>query len=302
MSNQSRSKYQFVTQILEPLERRAMLSASPHAATSKIPKYDHVVVVVEENHSYDDVLGNSISGPIMIGPGGLIQSPGSSDDYIRSLAKGGASMTNFSGEAHPSQPNYIAMFSGSTYGVTSDAPVPLIKKTSLGGELLKAGYTFKGYSEGLPAVGSTVTKTGSYHRSHAPWSEFSDVPIKDNVPYTQFPAAKDYSKLPTLSFVIPSLSHDMHSGTIESADQWLKKNMGSYATWAKTHNSLLIVTWDEGDGGNHIATIFSGAHIKPGKYEESANHYSMLRTIEDMYGVKPLGNAAKVHPITDIFE
>ena len=134
-----------------------------------------------------------------------------------------------------------------------------------------------------------------------PWSEFSDVPVKDNVPFTQFPAAKDYSKLPTLSFVIPSLSHDMHSGTIESADHWLEKTMSGYATWAKTHNSLLVVTWDEGDGDNHIPTIFYGAHIKAGKYSESVNHYNMLRTFEDMYGLKPLGNAAKVRSIKDIF-
>src|SRR5207245_245951 len=115
----------------------------------------------------------------------------------------------------------------------------------------------------------------------------------------------DYSNLPTVAFVIPNLIHDMHDGklnsTIYEGDQWLKKNLDGYYGWAKQHNSLLIVTWDENDeftmrGGltdpadksplkrNRIATIFAGAHIRAGDYPEGkgVTHVNVLRTLEAM--------------------
>ena len=99
---------------------------------------------------------------------------------------------------------------------------------------------------------------GLYARKHNPWADFTDVPPSANRPFSDFPKRNDFASLPTVSFVVPNQQHDMHSGSIADADQWLKDNLAGYAQWAQSHNSLLIVTWDEGSGDNHIATIFSG--------------------------------------------
>jgi phosphatidylinositol-3-phosphatase len=86
-------------------------------------------------------------------------------------------------------------------------------------------------------------------------------------------------------------------------DTWLKNNIDSYAQWAKANNSLLIVTWDENNGvpGNKIPTIIVGANVIPGTYSANINHYNVLRTIEDCYGLTPVGASASATPITDIF-
>ncbi|HEX4577635.1 MAG TPA: alkaline phosphatase family protein, partial [Edaphobacter sp.] len=97
---------------------------------------------------------------------------------------------------------------------------------------------------------------------------------------------------------------DMHDGTIQQGDSWLQHHLLAYANWARSNNSLLIVTFDEDQGTtvNHIATIFVGAMVKPGKYGEYVNHYRLLRTLEDMYGVGHLGSSALVSPITDVWK
>jgi acid phosphatase len=104
-----------------------------------------------------------------------------------------------------------------------------------------------------------------------------------------------------VSFVIPNLCHDMHDCSVSTGDSWLRTKLGSYADWAPTHNSVLIVTTDEDDesAGNRIPTIFYGAHVKVGRYSTPYDHYHLLRTIEDMYGTAHAGNAASVAPITE---
>jgi acid phosphatase len=259
-------------------------AASPVAAKG-IPKPDHVIVVMEENHSYSDIIGSS-------------QAP-----YINSLAQSGALFTNSFAITHPSQPNYLDLFSGGNQGVTDDSCPHTFKKVkNQESELLAAGLSFKGYSEELPNRGSTVCTQGEYARKHVPWTNFTNDPGKFSLPFTSFPA--DYSKLPTVSWVIPDLLDDMHDGTVAEGDTWLQANLSGYATWAQSHNSLLIVTWDEDDGSqnNQVATIFVGQMVKPGQYGEKINHYTVLRTIEAMYGVKPLGQAADAKPIKDVWQ
>jgi acid phosphatase len=260
-----------------------------HAQTvaDTVPTPDHIVVVMEENHSYSDIIGNTGNAP-----------------YFNSLASGGASLTSSFGVTHPSEPNYMALFSGSTDGLTADTcPVSAGSTANLGSELLAAGKTFKGYSDGLPSTGSTTCTSGSYARKHSPWINFSNVPAADSVPFTSFPSSSNYASLPALSFVIPNLDHDMHNGTIAQADTWLNSNLSAYATWAKTHNSLLIVTWDEDDytESNQIPTIFYGAHVKTGTYNEQINHYNVLATLEQIYGLTKVGASASAAPITDIW-
>ncbi|MCX4745733.1 alkaline phosphatase family protein [Kitasatospora sp. NBC_01287] len=255
------------------------------AAAHAVPTPAHVVVVMEENHSFDDIIGDTADAP-----------------YINSLAGQGALLTSSFGVTHPSEPNYMALFGGSTFGLTGDTcPVSEGTKANLGSELLAAGDTFKGYSEGLPSVGSTKCTSGSYARKHSPWVNYSNIPTADQQPFSAFPT--NYSSLPTLSFVIPNLNDDMHDGSIAQGDTWLKNNLAGYATWAAANNSVLIVTWDEDDytESNQVPTIVVGAHVTPGQYSETINHYNLLATLEQMYGLTKVGSSSTATPITDIW-
>nr|WP_264176014.1 alkaline phosphatase family protein [Effusibacillus dendaii] len=124
---------------------------------------------------------------------------------------------------HPSQPNYLDLFSGSNQGVTDDSCPHPFSAPNLAAELIQAKLTFGGYSEDLPTVGFTGcsspnTRHPTYARKHNPWVNFTNVPTDVNMPFTNFP--KDFSHLPTVSFVIPNLDHDMHDGTIKQADNF----------------------------------------------------------------------------------
>jgi phosphatidylinositol-3-phosphatase len=250
-----------------------------------LPQPSHVVIVVEENRAATNIIGNK-SAP-----------------FINALAAGGANMVQSFAEAHPSEPNYLALFAGSTLGVTKDScPVDGGATPNLGSELLAAGYTFVGYAEGLPAPGSTVCSAGKYARKHVPWANFSNVPPANSLPFSAFPMG-NYAGLPTVSFVIPNNDDNMHDGSIAQADAWLSRELSGYANWAAANNSLLIVTWDEDDGGprNQIPTVIYGGHVQPGNYAEQINHYSVLSTLEQMYGLPKTGYAAGAAPITTIW-
>jgi hypothetical protein len=256
---------------------------------TKLPRPDHVVIVMEENHAYSQIIG-SASAP-----------------YINTLAMQGASFTNAHAIMHPSEPNYLALFSGSTQGVTSDACPLSFHGPNLASELLAAKESFAGYAESLPEVGFVGCVAPGYldalyARKHSPWVNFTNVPASLNMPLTSFPT--NYGSLPTVSFVIPNLQDDMHSGSVSQADSWLKSNLNGYVQWAMTHNSLLIITWDEDDGTttNQIPTIFVGQMVRPGQYGESINHYSLLRTLEAMYGLPYAGASANVSVINDIWQ
>jgi phospholipase C len=261
-----------------------LTTAGAASAATVPPRFDHIVVVMEENHSFDDIIG-STSAP-----------------YINSLAAQGASFTDSFAVTHPSQPNYVALFSGSTQGLTSDSCPHTFTGDNLGNQVRTAGLSFTGYSESLPADGSTVCTSGEYARKHSPWTNFSDLPTTVNKKFSEFPT--DFTTLPTVSFVIPNLLDDMHDGTIAEGDTWLRTNLDAYVQWASAHNSLLIVTWDEDDNSqnNQIPTLFVGAHVTPGNYTEHITHYNVLRTLEDAYGLAHLGNSATATPITDVWQ
>jgi hypothetical protein len=258
---------------LEELEPRLVLS---------VPTPDHVVIVMEENHGFNDIIGRNAA------------------PYINSLAQHGALFTSSYAITHPSEPNYLALFSGSTHGVTDDGHYDFTGP-NLASSLFNQGLTFGGYSENLPYAGFTGDEdsSGEYVRKHNPWVSFTNVPASVNMPWTSFPT--DFSQLPTVSIVVPNQDDDMHNGTIQQGDTWLQTNIGPYAQWARTHNSLLIVTWDEDDstGSNQIATIFTGAGVQPGNYSEPINHYNVLRTVEDMYGLRYIAYDAAAAPISD---
>lgn len=262
------------------------LWASESSAAAAVPTPDHVVVVVFENHAYGQVIGTS-SAP-----------------YINSLVSGGANLTSSYAETHPSQPNYYALFSGDTQGVTDDSCVTpgFSDEPNLASELVAAGKTWGSYNESLPGEGSTVCKSGKYAQKHNPWFGFANVPTGTAHTMSAFPT--DYAKLPTVSFVVPNLCSDMHDCSVQSGDTWLKNNLKGYADWAKSHNSLLLVTFDEDNrlSGNRIPTVLYGQSVKAGATSASTyNHYDVLRTLEDMYGTTHAGQAANAKDITGIW-
>jgi Phosphoesterase family len=265
----------------------AIIPSAPRLdlAAAALPRPAHVVIVVEENRSEANIIGSK------------------STPFINALAANGANMGQSFAETHPSEPNYLALFAGSTLGVTTDScPVNGGDTPNLASELLAAGYTFIGYAEGLPAVGSTVCSAGKYARKHVPWANFTNVPPANSLPFSAFPMG-NYANLPTVSFVIPNNDDNMHDGSIPQGDAWLSRELSGYANWAVANDSLLIVTWDEDDGGprNQIPTVIYGAHVQPGTYDEPISHYSVLSTLEQMYGLPKTGNAANAAPIATIW-
>src|ERR1700730_4382778 len=252
------------------------------------PAYDHIVVVIEENHSFGDIIGSSAA------------------PNINALAAAGANIVNATIDPqgntsgshavrHPSQPNYLELYSGSNQGTIEDghpgsppevfSSPPPFTTPNLGAALRTAGLSFATYSQTLPSVGFDGDSNGAYQRKHNPVTNWmndvnptaNQLPSSVNQPFTTFEAIAaspgGFANLPTVSFVVPDQINDMHDGTIQQGDDWLKTNIiDTYLPWATTHNSLLIVTWDE-DGtnstSNQIATIFAGGKVKPGNYPET---------------------------------
>ena len=258
-----------------------------------LPRPDHIVMVIEENHSYSQII-DSPDAP-----------------YINSLAARGAVFTKSFGATYPSQPNYLALFSGSTQGITDNSCPHTFTTANLGHALLAAGLTFAGYSEDLPSVGSLICSVGLYARKHNPWVNWQNsvangIPATANIPLTGFPS--EYSRLPTVSVIVPNQINDMHDGkdpgAIQAGDRWLQQHLDTYVQWAQEHNSLLIVTWDEDNKkeNNRIVTLFVGPMVQVGRYEQRITHYNVLRTIEDLYGLPHAGASADAAPIIQIWK
>ncbi len=256
------------------------------ATETKLPQPDHVVVVIFENHSFNQIIDSG-------------RAP-----FINGLAANGALFVNAFAVAHPSQPNYLALFSGSTQGVRDNADHS-IDAPNLATALDAANKSFIGYVE-----------TGS-PREHNPWESFSNAQkVEQNL--SELP--HDFTQLPTVAFIIPNLNHNMHGereggrwrglthamdeGLVRDGDTWLKDHLGSYAGWAKAHNSLLIVTFDEDDdhADNHIPTLIFGAQVRSNRYAERTTHYNVFSTLLAMYGVSPFAAAKTSSPINSIWE
>jgi len=274
---------------VEHLEGRHLFSASP------LPRPDHVVVLIEEDHSYSQILLPPIPSPAWAVdvPPLLAMAPN-----ISTFAQSSASFTHAFSVGNSNAIDYQAMFSGLIPKRNDPQPYTA---PNIASELEAAGMTFGGYAEGLPHVGYRGDGPGDYTIAHNPWVAFSNVPAADNMPFSRFP--HKYSQLPTVSYVVPNNSDNMHSGQVQDADLWFHDNILPYAHWAMSHNSLLIVTWDESHQSNdQIPTIFYGPMVKAGLYGEKITQPNVLRTIEDIYGLAPTGRSAGVSPISDIWK
>jgi hypothetical protein len=258
-------------------------SAGVNAAA--VPHPDHVVIAMMENHPYSNILGNSSTNP------------NDQDPYIRSLAAEGASFTNSYGVTHPSLPNYYAFLSGSDIVKDNTWPAPSSVDTpNLPNELATHGYSFGNYTDqGVPNQWLRYTTTpGTADHLNPIDKRLEDFPST--------PAG--YASLPTVSLVVGNGIQSMHDGTIAQGDAWVQSQFGTYINWARTHNSLFVLTWDEDDFTpvNHVATIFYGPMVKAGSYDQKINHYNVLRTVLDMYGLPHINHTADVSTISGAWD
>jgi len=310
-----------VRALFESLEDRQLLSGT-------LVRPDHIVVVIEEDRA-SDAIGDVAHMP-----------------YFNQLAASGLVYTNSHGVAHPSLPDYLALYSGSTQGITDNGNNHTFTGTNLAkvlnSTLVGPGQylSFGGFAESLPRDGDTTTRIAGdpndpsappdlYMRNYNPMAQFTDVGSRGGVALTNaqvnktfasFPTtAAGFDALPTVSFVIPNSLHNTHGSNEQApyatdpseynflrsnADTWLKATMDAYLQWAKSHNSLLIITTDEEETDSSptegITTIVNGDArlVVPGTNDTLVNHFNLLRTIEDMYGLTPLGSTATAAPLT----
>ncbi len=269
--------------------REAVQSAGPFAYSAvALPKVSHVTLVIMENHAYGQIIGSKYA------------------PYENLLAENGALMTNSHAVSHPSEPNYLALFSGSTQGMSSDLCPVSFSAPSLGDEVLDAHGVFRAYAQNIPYAGDKICNTADklYYRKHVPSMMFTDIAATFTVPYTQL-ATDMKNGFPAIAFVTPNMCDDMHNCSVSSGDKWLSQNLPQIISYDAAHNGLLILTYDESlesDPYNHIATILLGPMVKVVDSSQNINHYSVLRTIEQLYGLPYLGNSAGASPIINVWK
>jgi len=245
--------------------------AAPIAAP--VPRLDHVVVIVFENKERAQVLGNA-----------------GAPTFAR-LARDGADLVDYYAVTHPSLPNYLALVSGSTQGVTGDCTACVVHGTSLGDLLTRAHLAWGAYAEGYPA-------SPRFAKKHVPFLYFP----QDRT-HVHALAALRPAQLPAFALVVPDLCDDMHDCSIATGDRWLARVAPRLLVAPRT---AVFVVFDEGDtnagGGGHVAAIVAGTAVaRDVRSTQFATHYTLLRTIEDALGLPHLGASASTPPLRGIW-
>jgi hypothetical protein len=269
-----------------------VLVAVPGAARAGagVPAFGHVFVIVFENKERQSVLGNP-SAPT-----------------FNRLGLQFATMGRYYGVAHPSLPNYLALVSGSTQGITSDCTACLVRARSLAGTLAEAHRTWKTYAEGLPRPGYTGASAGAYAKKHDPFLYFREVAARPAwrarvVPLTALRTDLHRSRLPEFALVVPDLCHSMHDCSVATGDRWLASVLPPLLQLADT---VVFIVFDEGAtnarGGGNVPALAVGTAVRPGSsYGRVTSHCGLLRTIEDAWSLPRLGCSARIAPITGIW-
>ncbi|HEY6970110.1 MAG TPA: alkaline phosphatase family protein [Candidatus Angelobacter sp.] len=266
------------------------------SSMAAVPSSSHVVVVLEENHSYSSVIGNSAM------------------PYLNGLASKYGLATQYFADTHPSIGNYFMLTTGAII-TNDDTFSSTVSNDNIVRHLLTAGKTWKSYAESLPSVGYTGGDVYPYARHHNPFSFFSDVvnssvQRQNLVPFGQFSNDLSNNQLPNYSFVIPNLLDDAHDGTLGQADQWLKANIDPLVNNPTfQQDGLLIIIFDEGfstdtaGGGGQVAAVLIGPGVKKG-YQSTTfyQHENMLRTTMAALGMSTFpGAAASVSDMGEMF-
>jgi phosphatidylinositol-3-phosphatase len=260
------------------------------AAPRPVPSFDHVIVIVFENKVRGSVLDNR-SAPT-----------------FNSLASRYAVLAGYRGVTHPSLPNYLALISGSTQGITDDCTSCSTGGRSLADTLEAKGRTWKAYAEGLPRAGWNGAATGRYVKRHVPFLYFRRVVtrparLRNVVPLSALSRDLAAKRLPDFSLVVPDMCHDMHDCSVATGDGWLKRFLPPLLRSRQLANSAIFIVFDESDSADpRVAGLALGPLVRPGSvYAPAMSHYGLLRTIEDAWGLPRLGRSARVAPVTGIW-
>ncbi|HZT92335.1 MAG TPA: alkaline phosphatase family protein [Gaiellaceae bacterium] len=253
------------------LATAAVAAASPRSPP--VPRLAHVVVVVFENHERDAILGAP-----------------DAPTFTR-LARAYADVTRYDAVAHPSLPNYLALVSGSTHGITSDCTACSVRGPSIGTLLSRAHAAWGAYAEGYPS-------SPRFAKKHVPFLYFAGGAAHVH-PLTAFRT----SRPPAFALVVPDLCDDMHDCSVATGDRWLA---GFVPPLLRLPRTAVFVVFDEGSsdagGGGRVAAIVAGTAVRRHVVDpQPANHYVLLRTIEDAFGLAHLGASAGVRPLEGIW-
>ena len=260
---------------------------SAHRATT--PKVTKLLVVVEENHSLSQMKAGM--------------------PYTFGLAKKYGYATRYRAITHPSEPNYIAIASGKTYGIQDDADPSAhrLGGTSVFGQALARGRTAAAYLQSMPGRCAT-TPSGDYAVKHNPWAYF----VKErrgcrahDLPMTRFAPAVTAGSLPRVGMVIPDLQHDAHDGTLKKADTWFKSVMTKVFAgpdWKSGHLAV-VLTADEDDRahGNRVLTVVIHRSQQHHVVDTRLNHYSLTRLYEDVAHLPYLNGARTARSMSKAF-
>lgn len=257
-----------------------VLCGGAQAAPQPVPGFRHVIVIVFENKGPGAVLGNR-NAPA-----------------FNAFARAGAVLGGYRGVTNPSLPNYLALISGSTHGVTTDCTSCVVGGPSLADTLAAKGLTWKAYAEGIPRAGWTGAGAGRYAKKHVPFLYFRNVLarpawLRNVVPLRRLSPRR----LPDFALVIPDLCHDMHDCPVRIGDAWLRRFLPPLL---RIPDTVVFVTFDESYGpGNRVPALALGPLVRPGsRFASAMTHYGLLRTIEDGLGLPRLGRSARVRPVT----
>ncbi len=260
-------------------------------ATANSRAFDRVFIIVLENADYS----RAIVQP-----------------YLAKLAEQGTFLTGFYGVGHPSYPNYLAMIAGTTFGIQSDSQTD-ISKTSLVDLMETKSMSWKSYAQQYPGNSGCFKGViqGNYVRKHMPFLSFTNVQNSPNlcskiVPAEQLQKDLAAGTLPQYSMYVPDQNNDGHDTGVAFASKWLENFLTPLMKNPTfTRNTLVVVTFDEGDAGtsNQIYTLLLGDPVKAGvRNATKYNHYSLLRTIEDNFGLGTLGREDdKASPISGVW-
>jgi hypothetical protein len=271
--------------------------------TNKRPpaKRSHVFVIVMENKRYGDVVGSS-SAP-----------------YFNRLARQSALLADIAAIRHPSLPNYIALISGDTHGIRSNCTACHVAARSLPDQLEEAGFAWKGYMEDMPRPCYRGASWDGYVKKHNPFIYFDAIRDKPSrckriVPYTRLSRDLFKRRLPDLSFITPNLCNDTHDCPVRTGDRFLAHLVPALIRETGPHG-FVVITYDEGSTrdaccgglsrGGRIPTLIAGPDVRRGVRPDAAyTLYSILRTIEDLFGLPALGGAAdpSTAPLDAAFE
>jgi hypothetical protein len=264
------------------------------AVAASVPAFDHIFVILMENHASSQIIGNS-NAP-----------------YINSLAQQYGLATDYAAVAHPSLPNYLALVGGSTFGITSDCTTCFVHQPNLAADrVTPSGRTWKAYMESMPSP-CLVGNSGRYVQKHDPFMYFDDIrktgQCQRVVPMTSLAGdLRAANSTPNFAWITPNLCDDMHDCSVATGDAWLGNTVPTILNSPAytSQNSLVLITWDEDDGSqaNRVATLVIAKDVPAGfRSNVPYTHYSLLKTIEQAWGLTPLTtNDANANPMSDFF-